>query len=257
MIRIEKVEVSNFAGAFRGLRNPLDSWHLSDSGWKLNEKTQQYEYSLGPKDIDLAQRMINGGTDESKFMRQIFVSFDITAPLYWWKEFDTYKIGTVANSCSTMHKIDSYPIIKNSFCWDNEEEVDDEFNFAVSDVVAECERLRNLFKETKNKKYWRALIQLTPNSWMQKRTITLNYQVLRAMYFARRHHKLTEWHEFCVFIESLPYAFELICYQKPKKKTYTQAEVKKVIDQFMLYADIDYIASEELREFLKEVGVEE
>ena len=220
MILLEKGEVFNFEGAFRGLRNPLDSWHLADSEVKGAVKA----FHMGPKDLNLAQRMIGAGTDESKFMRQIFVSVDITAPFYWWKEFDTYKIGTVANSCSTMHKITSYPITQDFFSidedWDDLIAFEDEdgvtctITEAYAGVVEICESLRQRYLESKDKRIWRALISILPNGWMQKRTVTLNYQVLRAMYFARRHHKLQEWHDFCAWIESLPYAKELICYEK-------------------------------------------
>jgi hypothetical protein len=179
---------------------------------------------MGPKDLNLAQRMIGAGTDESKFMRQIFVSVDITAPFYWWKEFDTYKIGTVANSCSTMHKITSYPITQDFFsidedwseliAFEDEDGVTCTITEAYAGVVEICESLRQKYLESKDKRFWRALISILPNGWMQKRTVTLNYQVLRAMYFARRHHKLQEWHDFCAWVESLPYAKELICYEK-------------------------------------------
>ena len=238
MLIVEKVKVFNFEGAMRGLRNPKDSWHLSDSKFNQDEcllpENRQDDIScpecplfngwgedcipyIGPKDMKLAQTMIGAGTDESKFLRQIFITMDITAPLYWWKEFDTYKIGTVANSCSTMHKIDCYPITHEMFSWDNEEEMDEAFWETVDRIIYECERLRLKFKETGDKKYWRALIQLLPESWMQKRTVTLNYQVARAQRFARRFHKLTEWHTLCEVYENLPYGKEFICYEKPKK----------------------------------------
>lgn len=270
MIKIENTEVFNFEGAFRGLRNPKNSWHLSDSkygtidfSWddedledvvssyipydldedeinEIEEKRQEiriwlidngqvlkdkyiYSYNyLGKKDLELAQRMINGGTDESKFMRQIFVSFDITAPLYYLKEFDTYKIGTVANSCSTMHKLASTPITKECFSWDRYEDMrlidsTESLDIFFKMHIDNLEQLRKLYLQTNDKRYWRALIQLLPDSWMQKRTITLNYQVLRAIYFARRYHKLDEWHDFCNWIETLPYAKELICYEKKKE----------------------------------------
>lgn len=238
MLKVENVEVFNFEGAFRGLRNPKDSWHLSDSKWAqpnvchypdsdniskcedcpcFNDWGEECFDYIGPKDMFLAQLMVGAGTDEAKFMRQIFISMDITAPLYWWKEFDTYKVGTVANSCSTMHKLDSKPITKEMFSWDNIGEVDDTFWETVDIIVAECESLRLLYKKTGDKAYWRALVQLLPNAWMQKRTVTLNYQVARAMYFARHNHKLTEWHTLCDTFENLPYGKELICYVKPKK----------------------------------------
>ena len=236
MLIVEKVQVFNFEGAMRGLRNPKDSWHLSDSNFNVSECVHPHGEDLdscdgcpyfagvdscipyiGPKDMKLAQAMIGAGTDESKFLRQIFISMDITAPLYWWKEFDTYKVGTVANSCSTMHKIDAYPITREMFSWDNEAEMDSEFWVTVDRIIAECERLRQLYKKTGDKKWWRALIQILPESWMQKRTVTLNYQVARAQRFARKGHKLTEWHTLCDAYENLPYGKEFICYEKPKK----------------------------------------
>lgn len=237
MLIVEKVQVFNFEGAMRGLRNPKDSWHLSDSNFKQTEcvhpnpdsiedcKNCEYFTNfgedcipyIGPKDMKLAQLMIGAGTDEAKFLRQIFISMDITAPLYWWKEFDTYKVGTVANSCSTMHKLDAYPITREMFSWDNAGNPGEEFWTTVDAICAECERLRLKFKETGDKVYWRALVQLLPNAWMQKRTVTLNYQVARAQYFARRFHKLTEWHTLCDAYLALPYGHEFIAYEKPKK----------------------------------------
>lgn len=222
----------------RGLRNPKDSWHLSDSNYNQKEcllpADMQEDMTcpdcplfagfgedcipyIGPKDMKLAQLMIGAGTDEAKFLRQIFISMDITAPLYWWKEFDTYKVGTVANSCSTMHKLDAYPITREMFSWDNVGDPGEEFWATVDAIIAECERLRLKFKETGDKVYWRALVQLLPNSWMQKRTVTLNYQVARAMFFARRFHKLIEWHILCNAFLRLPYGKEFIAYEKPKK----------------------------------------
>ena len=236
MLLVENVKVFNFEGAMRGLRNPKDSWHLSDSNFnqegclwpnkdEINTCPECPLYNgfgedcipyIGPKDMKLAQLMIGAGTDEAKFLRQIFISMDITAPLYWWKEFDTYKVGTVANSCSTMHKLDAYPITREMFSWDNDLE-DEAFWETVDRIIYECERLRQKFKETGDKRYWRALIQLLPESWMQKRTVTLNYQVARAMFFARRFHKLIEWHILCNTFLRLPYGKEFIAYEKPKK----------------------------------------
>ena len=192
MIKIENIEVFNFEGAFRGLRNPMNSWNKSDSYWDFPEYPDKY--IIGEKDLKLAQQMIGAGTDESKFMRQIFVSMDIEAPLYFWKEADTYKIATVSNSCSTMHKITSSDI-KNR-------------------AVADTEWLRKKYNETKDKRYWRLLVQINPDGWLQKRTWTGNYQNLRNMYFARKNHKLIEWRQFCQMIEELPYGRELICYKK-------------------------------------------
>ena len=236
MLLVENVKVFNFEGAMRGLRNPKDSWHLSDSNFnqegclwpnkdEINTCPECPLYNgfgedcipyIGPKDMKLAQLMIGAGTDEAKFLRQIFISMDITAPLYWWKEFDTYKVGTVANSCSTMHKLDAYPITREMFSWDNDLE-DEAFWETVDRIIYECERLRQNFKETGDKRYWRAVIQLLPESWMQKRTVTLNYQVARAMFFARRFHKLIEWHILCNAFLHLPYGKEFIAYEKPKK----------------------------------------
>lgn len=203
MILINEIEVSNFKGAFRGLRNPLNSWHLSDSYTDENGS-----YILGEKDLDLAKRMIKGGPDESKFLRQIFVSMDITAPLYWWKEMDTYKVATVANSTSTMHKITSKEITEDDFSFDDDWDLI--FNLAKASIVESCEDLRQKYLNTQDKRYWRALIQLLPEGYNQTRTWTANYQVLRSIYFARRNHKLIEWHTFCEEIEKLPYAKELI-----------------------------------------------
>ena len=221
MIKIENIEVFNFEGAFRRLRNPMNSWNKSDS--YIDALTNKY--IVGENDLKLAQRMIGAGTDESKFMRQIFVSMDITAPLYWWKEADTYKIATVANSCSTMHKITSDEITEENYSFEPEPDkpltdlptndyvrILDIKNRAVADV----EWLRKKYNETKDKRYWRLLIQINPDGWLQKRTWTGNYQNLRNMYFARKNHKLIEWRQFCQIIEQLPYSKELICYKKDK-----------------------------------------
>lgn len=222
MIKIENIEVFNFEGAFRGLRNPKNSWHLSDSYYHPITD----EYIIGPKDMNLAQRMISAGTDESKFMRQIFVSMDITAPLYWWKEADTYKVSTVSNSCSTMHKIDSSEITEKNYSFDPEPDekltdlpLDDYIRIydMIKRTVKEVEWLRKKYKETGDKRYWRLLIQMNPDGWLQKRTWTGNYQNLRNQYFARRNHKLVEWKEYCKMIENLPYGKELICYEKENK----------------------------------------
>ena len=221
MIKIENIEVFNFEGAFRGLRNPMNSWNKSDS--YIDALTNKY--IVGENDLKLAQRMIGAGTDELKFMRQIFVSMDITAPLYLFKELDTYKIATVSNSCSTMHKITSSEITEENYSFDPEPDkpltdlptndyvrILDIKNRAVADV----EWLRKKYNETKDKRYWRLLIQINPDGWLQKRTWTGNYQNLRNMYFARKNHKLIEWRQFCQIIEQLPYSKELICYKKDK-----------------------------------------
>ena len=213
MIKFENTDVMNFEGALRGMRNPLNSWDKSDS--RIN-RDYEYQLELGPNDLNLAQRLIKAGPDHRKFLRQIFVSVDITAPLYWWKEFDTYKVATVANSCSTMHKIHAKPIELEDFSVDVlglnfRYEVDYRMVDAFTSVVEDCEQLRQRYLETKDKKYWRALIQLLPSSYNQKRTVTLNYETLRNIYGSRRNHKLDEWSVgFMEWIDTLPYAEELI-----------------------------------------------
>lgn len=215
MIILENTRVMNFEGAIRGMRNPLNSWDKSDSCLGVDPAYFGYlSQYIGANDLALAQKLIKAGSDHRKFLRQIFVSVDITAPLYWWKEFDTYKVGTVANSCSTMHKIHSKPIELSDFSIDdfylgNDLNLSDMF----INVVADCEELRQKYLATNNKKYWKALIQLLPESYMQRRTITLNYENIRNMYGSRNNHKLTEWSvDFMKWIDSLPYAEELIKY---------------------------------------------
>lgn len=219
MIKFENTEVMNFEGALRGMRNPLNSWEKSDSymTYDYSSFEPQEERSelveIGPNDMDLAQRLIKAGSDHRKFLRQIFVSVDITAPLYWWKEFDTYKVATVANSCSTMHKIHYKPIELSDFSIDDFYIEGDGIDLrdCFINVVADCESLRRKYLETKDKKYWRGLIQLLPESYNQKRTVTLNYETLRNIYGSRRNHKLDEWSiGFMKWIDSLPYAEELI-----------------------------------------------
>ena len=223
MIKFENTEVMNFEGALRGMRNPLNSWAKSDSKFSLENRIIRGRFrqvaKLGENDLALAQKLIKAGSDHRKFLRQIFVSVDITAPLYWWKEFDTYKVGTVANSTSTMHKIHSKPIEVSDFSFDDMTidftTGDDslEFEFFYSRIIEDCETLRRRYVETNDKKYWRALIQLLPESYNQKRTVTLNYETLRNIYGSRRNHKLDEWSVgFMEWIDSLPYAEELIKY---------------------------------------------
>ena len=207
MIKLERTEVMNFENAIRGMRNPMNSWDKSDSRYNWSE-FNAYPYYIGPKDLVLAQKLINAGSDHRKFLRQIFVSVDITAPLYWWKEYDTYKVGTVANSCSTMHKIHSKSIEMSDFSFDFEE-ADDILRDAFCSIVDDCELIRKKFVKTNDKKYWRALIQLLPESYNQMRTCTMTYENLINIYNARRHHKLTEWHTMCDWIEKLPYFKEL------------------------------------------------
>ena len=207
-MKFEYTEVFNFEGALRGMRNPMNSWDAADTVF-------DYGYPIeGKDDLALAQKLVKAGTDHSKFMRQIIVSVDITAPLYWWKEFDTYKVGTVANSTSTMHKLASTEITPDCFEFDSVTEMCGDTDMSV--IGATCNLLENYRKEyqrTGDKRVWRALIQLLPSSWLQTRTITMSYQNLRAMYFARRNHKLSEWSaDFVAWVMSLPYARELITY---------------------------------------------
>ena len=221
MIKIKNIEVFNFEGAIRGLRNPMNSWHKSDSTPAFLAEDERFHF--GPNDLGLAQRMIAAGSDESKFMRQIFVTMDIDAPLYWWKEMDTYKVATVANSCSTMHKITSGEITEENYSFDPEPDkkltdlpTDDYIRILniKQRAIEDVEWLRKKYKETGDKRYWRLLIQVNPDGWLQKRTWTGNYQNLRNMYFARKNHKLIELREFCQMIENLPYSKELICHKK-------------------------------------------
>ena len=214
-MKFEHTEVMNFAGALRGMRNPLASWHRGDSkiAWEYGEMPH---YEIGPNDMDLAKRLIAGGTEHRKFLRQILVSVDITAPLYWWKEFDTYKVGTTANSTSTMHKLASTPITLDCFetdDYDDNFELSEHYHFTDfinSELIFALETLRQKYNETKDKRYWKELVRWLPNGWLQTRTITMNYENLRSMYHQREHHKLTEWHSFCDWVKSLPYAQELI-----------------------------------------------
>lgn len=192
----------NLKNAVRGARNPMNSWAKSDS--YFNEKG---EYILGENDLSLAVRLRTAGNDHRKFMRQIFVSMDITAPMYWWKEFDTYKVGTVANSTSTMHKITSMPFDISHFSTDKMDKNTLEF---MQGIVEYLEKLRLEFIETKDKQIWYDIIQLLPSSYNQMRTCTMNYENLVNIYHARKNHKLDEWHTFCDYIKTLPYANELI-----------------------------------------------
>lgn len=217
-MEFNNTEVWGFEGAIRGARNPMESWHKSDSYPLLGN------YFIGKNDMKLMQNLIKAGSDERKFMRQIFVSVDITAPLYWWKEEDTYKVGTVANSTSTMHKIATTPITLDCFETDDFEEIEYSNNnhkWSTNEnwiiITNTLESLRLKYLETKDKRYWKELIRQLPESWLQTRTVALNYEVLRNMYFARRNHKLTEWHTFCKWVESLPYTKELIMLEKEDK----------------------------------------
>ena len=204
MLKTERSAVMNFEGAIRGARNPMNSWNRMDSHYDENGN-----YILGPNDLDLAKRLAHAGSDHRKFLRQIFVTVDITAPLYWWKEFDTYKVGTTANSTSTMHKIHAKEFTRDDFSCDRM----DEGGLALLDtVIAYLESERQKFLADKaDKQAWHNMIQTLPSSYNQMRTVTLNYENLINMYYARRNHKLAEWHVLCDWILSLPYAQELIC----------------------------------------------
>ena len=203
MIKIERTSVMNFENAIRGARNPLNSWDRMDS-----EYDGQGNFVLGENDLSLAVRLAKAGSDHRKFLRMIFVSVDITAPLYWWKEFDTYKVGTVANSCSTMHKIHAKAFQREDFSCDR---LDEAGLAALDALIAYLEGERQKFCEDKNNKQsWHNMIQLLPSSFNQMRTVTLNYENLINIYYARKNHKLAEWHTLCDWIESLPYAEQLI-----------------------------------------------
>ena len=190
----------------RGARNPMNSWGRMDSSYD-----EDGNFCLGPNDLDLGRRLRKAGSDHRKFIRQIFVSVDITAPLYWWKEYDTYKIATVANSTSTMHKIHSKAFELDDFSHDHLTKDSLEF---MGVIIDRLESIRQKFVAEKKKEDWYDLIQLLPSSYNQMRTCTMNYETLVNIYFARRNHKLQEWHTFCHWIESLPYAKELIIAQE-------------------------------------------
>ena len=193
----------NLENAIRGARNPMNSWGRMDSCYD-----SEGNYILGENDLDLAKRLARAGSDHRKFLRQIFVSVDITAPLYWWKEFDTYKVGTVANSCSTMHKIHTKPFGREDFSCDR---LDENALAALDSLIAFLEGERVRFCENKeDRQPWHNMIQLLPSSYNQMRTVSMNYENLINMYYARKSHKLAEWHTYCDWIMSLPYAEELI-----------------------------------------------
>lgn len=223
-MKFENTEIFNIEGALRGLRNPKDSWHLSDSRYIHDDNYDKPFYEIGKNDLNLAQRMIKGGSTHSKYMRQIFVSVDITAPRYWWSEFDTYKIGTTANSCSTMHKITAYPMTQEMFESNGIKELvennldEDGLNLMINDwwknTIELLEKIRAKGNETKHFKYKRIMKQMLPEGFYQKRTVTLNYASIRHMVASRSHHQLTEWNtDFINWAKSLPYANELIFYE--------------------------------------------
>jgi hypothetical protein len=203
MIDFNRVYVMNLENAIRGARNPMNSWARSDSYYDENG-----QYILGENDLSLAKRLRNAGTsDHRKYLRQVMLSVDITAPMYWWKEYDTYKVATVANSTSTMHKIHSKPFEMDDFSHDH---LTENGLKVLRVLVDEMEKIRLEYVETKDKALWYDLIQLLPSSYNQMRTCTLNYETLINIYKSRKHHKLDEWRSFCEWIETLPYARELI-----------------------------------------------
>ena len=205
MLTLKNTSVMNFENAIRGARNPMNSWGRMDSHTEPDGTVV-----FGPNDLDLAMRLAKAGSDHRKYLRMIFVSVDVTAPLYWWKEYDTYKVATVANSTSTMHKIHSKPFSMDDFSCDHMTDSTKKF---METVVAELENIRLRFKETKSKDDWYDMIQLLPSSYNQMRTCTFNYETLINIYRARKNHKLAEWHTFCDWIETLPYAEQLITFE--------------------------------------------
>ena len=202
MLEVSQIQVMNIDNAIRGARNPMNSWAKSDSYYD-----EQGKFILGEADLAFGRRLALAGSDHRKFLRQIFVSMDITAPFYWWKEFDTYKVGTVADSCSTMHKIHAKPFEISDFSHDK---LTGKALECLKQVVEQLEEERLLYLETKDLTHWHNMIQLLPSSYMQLRTVTLNYEVLINIYYARRQHKLDEWHILCHAIEELPHAKEWI-----------------------------------------------
>ena len=213
MIVFENTEVLGWEHAIRGMRNPMNSWEKSDSDWDYDcfeydfaEYRTKDEFEVGPNDLNLMKRLRNAGTDHRKFMRMITVYVDITAPLYWWKEFDTYKVGTVANSCSTMHKIHAKEFTLGDF---SHEHLVMETYKCLEYTIKILNGYREIYLQTKDKKYWWQMIQLLPSSYNQKRTVMCNYEVLCNMYKSRRNHKLDCWRTLCDWMETLPYS-ELI-----------------------------------------------
>ncbi len=208
MIKLERTSVMNFDNAMRGARNPMNSWARYDSSFNDNG-----DFVFGENDLNLAKRLCKAGTDHRKFVRMIFVSVDVTAPMYWWKEYDTYKVGTVANSTSTMHKITSKPFELSDFSVDH---MNAEGISAMEKLIETLEDLRLRYIDTKDKELWYTIIQLLPSSYNQMRTCTLNYENLCNIYYARRSHKLDEWHTYCDWIKELPYFSEFFLQEEEK-----------------------------------------
>ena len=205
MLTVENIDYWGFEHAIRGMRNPMNSWDKSDSQNLYDGVNERYVTVIGKNDLDLMRRLYKAGTEHRKYLRQIFVSMDITAPLYWWKEFDTYKVGTVANSCSTMHKIDAKEFEVNDFSF--------EHLFSLGTlrmIIEDLNYNRDKFIETKNKDYWWQMIQLLPSSYNQRRTITMNYENVVSIIKQRDNHKLDEWREFVAILRELPYINDIM-----------------------------------------------
>lgn len=254
MLKVENTEILGWEHAIRGMRNPMNSWEKSDSGYQPDFENPtgpvKGVFVIGPNDLDLMKRLRNNGTDHRKFMRMIAVYIDLTAPLYWWKEFDTYKIGTVANSCSTMHKIAAKEFVIADFSCEHLIDYDLYFCDEVDGPVLECapnvncgglqhmnltinilNYYRQKYLETKEKKYWWQMIQLLPSSYNQRRTVMLNYEVLANIYKSRRNHRLDEWRDLCSWIEGLPYS-ELIVGERSDDTGSESKRFAKIAEDF-------------------------
>ena len=220
MLKLDHIEVFNWEGAIRGMRNPLNSWDKSDSEWRFTGYSSRgahgtNDYIIGEADLTLMRKLAHAGSDHRKFLRQIMVSMDITAPRYWWAEYDTYKVGTVANSCSTMHTIHKKPFEPDDFSHEHMKPLALE---QLKETITILEAFREKYVETNNRGYWYSIIQLLPASYNQRRTVTLNYEVALNIYNARRNHKLDEWHTLCDAIAEMPY-FREICLDEDKEAT--------------------------------------
>lgn len=226
LIKVENIEVWGFEHAIRGMRNPMNSWDKSDSYYRYadtasddlldkyataGDGNKHCVYRIGDNDLDLMRRLFKAGTEHRKYLRQIFVSMDITAPLYWWKEYDTYKVGTVANSCSTMHKIAAKEFTVDDF---SHEHLTDGANDALSELITELNLQRDLWNETKEKCYWWGMIQLLPSSYNQRRTITMNYENVFTIINQRTGHKLDEWNTFVRVLKTFPYVKDIAGYEE-------------------------------------------
>jgi len=260
MLKVENIEVTGWEAAIRGMRNPMNSWEKSDSIWfddweyhdicgnagPVPDKIAESDiedgpgWELGPNDLDLMKRLAKGGATHAKFRRMINVTMDITAPLYWWKEFDTYKVGTVCNSCSTMHKIQAKEFTLDDFSCEHvgtldinplketqKEPCKHDFGEALRWTIHELNLARKLYLQTNDKKYWWQMIQLLPSSYNQRRTVQLNYEVLSHIYFDRRNHKLDCWHTFCEMIEQLPYVEDIIIIGSKDAESNSEDALKK------------------------------